>query len=153
MHGSISDEVVKNLDKLASYKERNKFNKTFNNLTTKHKNEYIRHVKAKPKGSLAMSGILNALDKQKALSIFKELLQKDKEFAFNTLDCIHPQYTLFKTLFNQLNTQQKEDYKVNLETKSTVKAKLVLKNFYLSNKESSSNLSTRPAAKGKLLFS
>ncbi|QCB62518.1 hypothetical protein EJB00_02595 [Wolbachia endosymbiont of Drosophila mauritiana] len=142
MHGSISDEVVKNLDKLASYRQVNKFKKIFNNLSTNHKNEYIRHVKAKPKSSKAMSGILNALDNQEAPSIFKELLQKDKEFAFNTLDCIHPKYTLFKTLFNQLNTQQKEDYKVNLETKSTVKAELILKNFYLSNKESSSNLST-----------
>ncbi|WP_341815943.1 hypothetical protein [Wolbachia endosymbiont (group B) of Idaea biselata] len=276
MHGSISDEMVKNLDKLASYRQVNKFKKIFNNLSTNHKNQYIEHVKAKPKGSKAMSGILNALDNQEALSIFKELLQKDKEFAFNTLDCITPQYTLFKilfgelnknqyiehvkakpkgslamsgilnalknedapsifkellqkdkefafntldcitpqstlfkilfgelnknqyiehvkakpkgslamsgilnalknedapsifkellqkdkefafntldcidlhstlfkTLFNQLNTQQKEDYKVNLETKSTVKAELVLKNFYLSNKENSSNLST-----------
>ncbi|BDG75509.1 MULTISPECIES: hypothetical protein [Wolbachia] len=86
-----------------------------------------------------MSGILNALDKEEAPSIFNQLPQ---EFAFNTLDCINPTSTLFKILFNQLNPQQKEDYKVNLETKSTVKAKLVLKNFYLSNKESSSNLST-----------
>ncbi|WP_264337351.1 MULTISPECIES: hypothetical protein [unclassified Wolbachia] len=89
-----------------------------------------------------MYGILNALDKEEALLIFNQLLQENEKFAFNTLDCIHPKYTLFKILFNQLNPQQKEDYKVNLETKSTVKAKLVLKNFYLSNKESSSNLST-----------
>ncbi|WP_353276394.1 hypothetical protein [Wolbachia endosymbiont (group B) of Villa cingulata] len=139
MHGSISDEVVKNLDKFTSYRQVNKFKKIFNNLTTNHKNEYIRHCKAKPKSSSAMSGILNGLDKEEALSIFNQLPQ---EFAFNTLDCIHPTLTLFKILFNQLNPQQKEDYKVNLETKSTVKAKLVLKNFYLSNKESSSNLST-----------
>ncbi|MFV0949268.1 MULTISPECIES: hypothetical protein [unclassified Wolbachia] len=139
MHGSISDEVVKNLDKLAHSHQTNKLRKAFNNLSTNHKNEYIEHVKAKPQGSKAMSGILNALDKEEAPSIFNQLPQ---EFAFNTLDCINPTSTLFKILFNQLNPQQKEDYKVNLETKSTVKAKLVLKNFYLSNKESSSNLST-----------
>ncbi|WP_241653923.1 hypothetical protein [Wolbachia endosymbiont of Nilaparvata lugens] len=91
-----------------------------------------------------MSGILNALKQQEALSIFNKLPQ---EFAFNTLDCIQPQYTLFTTLFNQLNPQQKEDYRVHLKTKSTVKAKLVLKNFYLSNKESSSNLSTENSNK------
>lgn len=38
MHSSISDEVVKNLDKLSSYKQINKFKKTFNNLSTNHKN-------------------------------------------------------------------------------------------------------------------
>lgn len=144
MHGSISDEVVKNLDKLTCSRQTNKFRKAFNNLSTNHKNEYIEHVKAKPQGSSAMSGILNALreDKGEALLFFNQLLQENEKFAFNTLDCIPLTLTLFKILFNQLNPQQKEDYKVNLETKSTVKAKLVLKNFYLSNKESSCNLST-----------
>ncbi|MFP3026093.1 MAG: hypothetical protein ACEY3L_07540 [Wolbachia sp.] len=37
MHGSISDEVVKNLDKFTSYRQVNKFKKIFNNLTTNHK--------------------------------------------------------------------------------------------------------------------
>lgn len=139
MHGSISDEVVKNLDKFTSSRQANKFKKIFNNLSTNHKNEYIRHVKAKPKGSLAMSGILNTLKKEDATRIFNQLPQ---EFAFNILDCINPQSTLFKTLFNQLNPKQKEDYKVNLETKSTVKAKYTLREFYLNNKESLNNLST-----------
>ncbi|WP_341813746.1 hypothetical protein [Wolbachia endosymbiont (group B) of Germaria angustata] len=130
MHGSISDEVVKNLNKLINSDQTNKFRKAFNNLSTNHKNQYIKHVKAKPQGSSAMSGILNALDKKEALSIFNQLPQK---FAFNTLDCIIPRYTLFKTLFNQLNPQQKEDYRVHLKKKTTGKAKLVLKNFYLSN--------------------
>ncbi len=103
------------------------------------KNQYIEHVKAKHKGSLAMSGILNALKKEDAPIIFNQL---PKEFAFNTLDYIDPQYTLFKTLFNQLNPKEKEEYRVHLKTKSTAKAKLVLKNFYLNNQESVNNLST-----------
>ncbi|MCJ7454828.1 MAG: hypothetical protein MUP48_05245 [Wolbachia endosymbiont of Homalodisca vitripennis] len=211
MHGSISDEVVKNLDKLVSSRQTNKLRKAFNNLTTNHKNEYIRHVKVRPKSSTAMSGILNALEQKDSLSIFNQLLQENKkfafntldfinpsstlfktlfcgldkneyiehikakpqgstamsgilnaleqkealsifnqlpqEFAFNTLDCIAPQYTLFKTLFDQLNIQQKEDYKAHLKTKSTIKAKYILGKFYLNNKESSSNLSTENSNK------
>ena len=110
MHGSISDEVVKNLNKLINSHQTNKFRKAFNNLSTNHKNQYIEHVKAKPQGSLAMSGILNSLRKDKgegeALKIFKESLQKDKESAFNTLDCINPKYILFKTLFGALDKNQ-----------------------------------------------
>ncbi|WP_419214984.1 hypothetical protein [Wolbachia endosymbiont of Rhagoletis cingulata] len=278
MHGSISDEVVKNLDKLVSSRQTNKLRKAFNNLTTNHKNEYIRHVKVRPKSSTAMSGILNALEQKDSLSIFNQLLQENKKFAFNTLDCINPsstlfktlfcgldkneyiehikakpqgstamsgilnaleqkealsifnqlpqefafntldciapqstlfkilfgaldkneyiehakakpqgsksmsgilnaleqkdlfsifnqllqknkafafnildcirpQYTLFKTLFDQLNIQQKEDYKAHLKTKSTIKAKYILGKFYLNNKESSSNLSTENSNK------
>lgn len=60
MHGSISNEVVKNLDKLVSSRQTNKLRKASNNLTTNHKNQYIEHVKAKPQGSLAMSGILRS---------------------------------------------------------------------------------------------
>ncbi|WP_261368563.1 hypothetical protein [Wolbachia pipientis] len=211
MHGSISNEVVKNLDKLVSSRQTNKLRKASNNLTTNHKNQYIEHVKAKPQGSTAMSGILNALEQKEALSIFNQLpqefafntldciapqstlfkdlfdkldkneyiehvkakpqgsksmsgilnaleqkdlfsifnqlLQKNKAFAFNILDCIRPQYTLFKTLFDQLNIQQKEDYKAHLKTKSTIKAKYILGKFYLNNKESSSNLSTENSNK------
>ncbi|MFP3021677.1 MAG: hypothetical protein ACEY3K_01610 [Wolbachia sp.] len=139
MHGSISDEVVKNLDKLTYSHQTNKFRKAFNNLSTNHKNEYIEHVKAKPQGSLAMSGILNALEQKDALLIFNQLPQ---EFAFNTLDCINPPSTLFKTLLYQLDPQQKEDYRVHLKTKSTFKAKYTLREFYLNNKESVNNLST-----------
>lgn len=139
MHGSISNEVVKNLNKLAQSHQINKFKKIFNNLSTNHKNQYIEHIKAKPQGSSAMSGILNTLDKKEALLIFNQLPQ---EFAFNTLDCITPQSTLFKILFNQLNPQQKEDYRVYLKTKSTFKAKYTLREFYLNNKESVNNLST-----------
>nr|KAI5692240.1 hypothetical protein M8J77_013250 [Diaphorina citri] len=103
------------------------------------KNQYIEHVKAKPQGSKAMSGILNSLDKKEALLIFNQLPQ---EFAFNTLDCIYPTSTLFKTLLYQLDPQQKEDYRVHLKTKSTFKAKYTLRKFYLNNKESVNNLST-----------
>ncbi|MGX9892359.1 hypothetical protein LB100_04045, partial [Wolbachia endosymbiont of Protocalliphora sialia] len=103
MHGSISDEVVKNLNELINSYQTNKLRKAFNNLSANHKNEYIEHVKAKPQGSKAMSGILNALDEKEALSIFNQL---PKEFAFNTLDCINPTSTLFKTLFGELDKNQ-----------------------------------------------
>ncbi|OAB78422.1 hypothetical protein WSTR_05555 [Wolbachia endosymbiont of Laodelphax striatellus] len=116
--------------------------KTLFSALDRYKNEYIEHVKAKHKGSSAMSGILNALKKEDAPIIFNQLLQENKEFAFNTLDYINPTNTLFKTLFDQLNPQQKEDYRVHLEAKSTTKAKYTLRDFYSSNKESSSNLST-----------
>ncbi|MGL9757882.1 MAG: hypothetical protein ACR5LA_03310 [Wolbachia sp.] len=109
-----------------------------------NKNEYIEHVKVKPQGSKAMFGILNALDKKEALLIFNQLPQ---EFAFNTLDCTPHPSTLFKTLFNQLNPQQKEDYRVHLKTKSTAKATYTLRKFYLNNKESSNNLSTENSNK------
>jgi len=48
MHGSISNEVVKNLNKSTYSHQKNKFRKAFNNLSTNHKNQYIEHVKAKP---------------------------------------------------------------------------------------------------------
>ncbi|UIP92722.1 hypothetical protein JSQ73_006240 [Wolbachia endosymbiont of Anopheles demeilloni] len=127
MHGSISDEVVKNLNKLAYSHQTNKFRKAFNNLSTNHKNEYIEHVKVRPKSSTAMASILNVLEKEGALKIFKKLLQKDNESAFNTLYVISPEEALFKILFGQLNIQQKEDYRVHLKTKSTVKAKYTLR--------------------------
>ncbi|OAB80966.1 hypothetical protein WSTR_04775 [Wolbachia endosymbiont of Laodelphax striatellus] len=78
MHGSISDEVVKNLDKLTYSYQTNKFRKAFNNLSTNHKNEYIEHVKNKPKGFLAMSGILNALEQKMTLP--RKSRQKVKTF-------------------------------------------------------------------------
>uniref|UniRef100_A0AAU7YKY9 Uncharacterized protein n=1 Tax=Wolbachia endosymbiont of Oeneis ivallda TaxID=3171168 RepID=A0AAU7YKY9_9RICK len=118
------------------------FQTLFNELD---KNEYIDHVKAKSIGS-SMSGILNALKKENkegdALEIFNQLLKENKKLAFNTLDYIHPRYDLLKTLFNQLNPQQKEEYRVHLKIKSTAKAKFVLRNFYLNNQESVNNLST-----------
>jgi len=52
-----------------------------------------------------MSGILNALEQKEALSIFNKLPQ---EFAFNTLDCINPTHTLFKTLFSALDRYKNE---------------------------------------------
>ncbi|QXY88998.1 hypothetical protein [Wolbachia endosymbiont of Diaphorina citri] len=67
MHSSISDKVVKNLNKLACRNQRRKFREVFHNLSANHKIEYIEHVKAKPQGSKAMSGILNSLDKKEAL--------------------------------------------------------------------------------------
>uniref|UniRef100_A0AAU7YKP1 Uncharacterized protein n=1 Tax=Wolbachia endosymbiont of Oeneis ivallda TaxID=3171168 RepID=A0AAU7YKP1_9RICK len=95
MHCSISKEVMKNLNKLIRSHQTNKFREVFNNLSDNHKNKYIDYVKAKPKGYLAMSGILNALKEKKedALEIFNQLPQ---ELAFNTLDCIHPNLIYFK---------------------------------------------------------
>ncbi|CQD11862.1 Uncharacterised protein [Wolbachia endosymbiont wPip_Mol of Culex molestus] len=37
MHGSISNEVVKNLNKLINSHQTNKLRKAFNNLSTNHK--------------------------------------------------------------------------------------------------------------------
>uniref|UniRef100_A0AAU7YKS3 Ankyrin repeat domain protein n=1 Tax=Wolbachia endosymbiont of Oeneis ivallda TaxID=3171168 RepID=A0AAU7YKS3_9RICK len=142
MHGSISNEVVKNLNKLTYQRQIRKLKTAFNKLSTNHKDEYIEYVKAKPKNSTAIASILNVLEKEEKLKIFKELLQKDKESAFNTLYVISPEEALFKILFGQLNIQQKEDYRVHLKTKSTFKAKYTLREFYLNNKESVNNLST-----------
>lgn len=89
-----------------------------------------------------MFNTLNALEEKEAISIFNQLLQDNEKFAFNTLDCILPTSTLFKTLLYQLDPQQKEDYRVHLKTKSTFKAKYTPREFYLNNKESVNNLST-----------
>jgi hypothetical protein len=91
--------------------------KTLFSVLDRCKNEYIQHVKAKSQGSKAMYGIINVVEKEEALSIFYLLLQENKEFAFNTLDCIPPQSTLFKTLFGRLD-RYKNEYIQRVKAKS-----------------------------------
>ncbi|WP_395462648.1 hypothetical protein [Wolbachia endosymbiont of Cantharis cryptica] len=74
------------------------------------------------------------MEKREAISIFNQLLEKDKDFAFNTLDFIADRsISLFRTRFNQLNSQQKEDYKKHLEPKQAAKARFILRLFYPNN--------------------
>jgi|GEM_PF-4845092 len=140
MHNStndISDEVVKSLNSLAHNRQINKFKKIFNIITYHYKQCYLYTIKLTC-DAVAMSSILKVIKKQEAIDTFNDLLQKDKGFAFSTLDATAPQYTLFKTLFGQLNSQQKGDYRVHLETKTPVRAQFILGNFYSNNKEDSS---------------
>ncbi|MBD0391175.1 hypothetical protein IC220_01700, partial [Wolbachia endosymbiont of Pentalonia nigronervosa] len=92
--------------------------KTLFDKLGQHREEYIKHVKGKKNGAVAMSGILNAT---KDANIFNYLLKSDKEFAFNTLDCVSPQYTLFKTLFDKLG-QYREKYIKHIQGKKNAKA-------------------------------
>lgn len=137
MRNSTSDihnEVVKSLNILAHNGQISKFKKIFDILTYHHKQCYLHIVKLTG-DAIVMSSVLNAMAKDQAVSMFYDLLKKDQGFAFNTLDAVfYRSNTLFNTLFSQLNPQQKEDYRVQLETKPTFRAQLILRNFYSKNK-------------------
>lgn len=141
MRNSTSDihnEVVESLNSLAHNGQISKFKKIFNILTYHHKQCYLHIVKLTGDATV-MSSVLNAMAKDQAVSMFYDLLKKDQGFAFNTLDAVfYRSNTLFNTLFSQLNLQQKEDYRVHLETKPTFRAQFILGNFYSNNKEDSS---------------
>lgn len=62
------------------------------------------------------------------------MLGEDENLAFNVLDIICYKHVLSKILFSELDTQQKEDYKIHLEIKSTVSAKHILEHFYSNDK-------------------
>ncbi|MFP3036068.1 MAG: hypothetical protein ACEY3A_03605 [Wolbachia sp.] len=137
MRNSTSDihnEVVESLNSLAYNGQTSKFKKIFNILTYHHKQCYLHIVKLTG-DDIVMSSVLNAMAKDQAVSMFYDLLKKDQGFAFNTLDAVfYRSNTLFNTLFSQLNLQQKEDYKIYLEIKSTVSAKHILERFYSNDK-------------------
>ncbi|MDN5247856.1 MAG: hypothetical protein QWI36_01830 [Wolbachia endosymbiont of Tyrophagus putrescentiae] len=103
-----------------------------------HEGEYIEHVKRK-KNASAMCNILNTMEDAE---IFGQLLQENKDFAFNVLDRFNSQTTLFKTLFSQLDVKQQEDYKTHLKKRKTATAKYILENFYTTIKTAESTISS-----------
>ncbi|MCM1001764.1 hypothetical protein [Wolbachia pipientis] len=137
MRNSTSDihnEVVESLNSLAYNGQTSKFKKIFNILTYHHKQCYL-HTTIMKCHAKVMYCILSSIKRDEALSVLYDLFQEKKGFAFNTLDVIAHQSTfLFRTLFSQLNSQQKEDYKIYLEIKSTVSAKHILERFYSNDK-------------------
>ncbi|WCR58003.1 hypothetical protein [Wolbachia endosymbiont of Ctenocephalides felis wCfeJ] len=131
---NISDRVVKNLNKLAYKGQINRFRETFYDLSYHHKQCYLHTTIVKCHAKV-MYCILSSIKRDEALSVLYDLFQEKKGFAFNTLDVIaHQSIFLFRTLFSQLNSQQKEDYKIYLEIKSTVSAKHILERFYSNDK-------------------
>ncbi|UVW83964.1 hypothetical protein [Wolbachia endosymbiont of Aedes albopictus] len=105
MHNNISSEEVGKLDRLA-YQQGWEFGKLFHKLSPDHQNEYIEHVKEK-QSLTAMYSVLSMVKRERAFSIFKELLENKEEFAFNTLGYAARKPALFKDLFDKLD--QRED--------------------------------------------
>lgn len=90
-----------------------------------------------------MSLILIVVAKDQAVDIFDDLLENNQDSAFSILKATyHSQRASYKTLFNKLNYQQKEDYNVHLETKVTAGTRFIPRNFYSNNKEGSSKIRT-----------
>ncbi|WP_264705600.1 hypothetical protein [Wolbachia endosymbiont (group A) of Gymnosoma rotundatum] len=145
MHNStsdISDEVIQKLNDSANRVQINKFRETFNSLSNDHKQCYL-NITTLNGHAMAMSFILVVVAKDQAVSIFRDLLEKNQDFAFSVLRNISThKLALFKTLSNELDSQQKEDYKVYLETKVTARVRFIPRNFYSNNKEGSSKLRT-----------
>lgn len=134
--------VFKVLSSTASHCSTILFKTLFGQLN-QYKEEYIKHVIEKQKSSCAMFSILNAMEEQEAVSTFHDLLEKNQGFAFSVLRNISGRkLALFKTLSNELDSQQKEDYNVHLETKVTAGTRFIPRNFYSNNKEGSSKLRT-----------
>lgn len=131
---NTSDKVAKDLNKLVYKGQINRFRETFYDLSYHHKQCYL-HTTIMKCHAKVMYCILSSIKRDEALSVLYDLFQEKKGFAFNTLDVIAHQSTfLFRTLFSQLNSQQKEDYKIYLEIKSTVSAKHILERFYSNDK-------------------
>ncbi|WP_264703860.1 hypothetical protein [Wolbachia endosymbiont (group A) of Volucella inflata] len=134
--------VFKVLSSIAGHYSTILFKALFGRLN-QYKEEYIKHVIEKQKSPSAIFSILNAMEEQEAVSTFHDLLEKNQGFAFSVLRNISGhKLALFKTLSNELDSQQKEDYKVYLETKVTARVRFIPRNFYSNNKEGSSKLRT-----------
>ncbi|MFP3032034.1 MAG: hypothetical protein ACEY3M_13215 [Wolbachia sp.] len=142
MHNStsdISDEVIQKLNDSANRKRINKFRGAFNKLSHYDK-EYYYQTAMEKLHIPAMRSILSTMEENEAIITFNDLLEENKDLAFNTLDSIRFKPDLFRTLSNELDSQQKEDYKVYLETKVTARVRFIPRNFYSNNKEGSSKL-------------
>ncbi|WFW29660.1 MAG: hypothetical protein LJI21_02730 [Wolbachia endosymbiont of Menacanthus eurysternus] len=134
---NVYDKIVRDLNRLVHRGQINKFREVFYELGYHYKQHYLRTTIMKCNAK-AMYCILSSIKRDEALSVLYDLFRERNGFAFNTLDVIASQSTfLFRTLFNQLNSQQKEDYKKYLKIKSTVGAKHILERFY--SKSNASN--------------
>lgn len=134
--------VFKVLSNIAGHYSTILFKALFGRLN-QYKEEHIKHVIEKQKSLSAIFSILNAMEEQEAVSTFHDLLERNQDFAFSVLRKISThKLALFKTLSNELDSQQKEDYKVYLETKVTARVRFIPRNFYSNNKEGSSKLRT-----------
>lgn len=105
----INNAVVKTLNELACHCSISKFRGAFNTLDDDNKQHYISTITL-TQHATAMVRILNAMENQ-VVSTFRGLLKKNQDFAFSVLRTTsNRKLDLFKTLFNELNSQQKEEY-------------------------------------------
>ncbi|WP_168464047.1 hypothetical protein [Wolbachia endosymbiont of Ctenocephalides felis wCfeT] len=126
---------VKKLNKLIKDKIK-EFREEFNKLSDYQKERYIS-LTVENEHAKAMCYILDEMDEDEAIKTFKELFDHYEKFASDTLyTAADRKLPLWRTLLNNLDTQQKKVCKKYSEKKNTKGAKKILKHLSQNNKSS-----------------